>query len=167
MESLVCERCHEIIEDHLQSHSSLITLQKVSAKEGYTYYQCDNGSFVDYHNYQHWHCSHDCMQEGMLVCIREHYQENLLKMPTIGSIVNLHTVVLSDVLLTCTYCAKPLESEAYRFCITMATPINHVPDNSHLDKEQWCCSLEHAKERAMETVIILEQREEEGRKELI
>jgi hypothetical protein len=155
-----CERCNTIVEDHVIAHSSLIVLQKISLKEGYTFYQCDNGSSVDHHTYQHWHCSHDCMQEGMLVCIQGHYQENLLKPPAIGNVVNLHTFVLSDVLLTCTYCAKPLDQEAYRFCITMATPVNHIPDNSHLEKEQWCCSLAHAKECAMKTIITLEQRKE-------
>jgi hypothetical protein len=140
IESVTCEHCDSAVDDHINAHSMWAVLQKVSA-DGYSWFQCAEGQTFRDVNYQHFHCDHDHMITGMLRCIESHYQEATLQKAT-GT--NLHSVVLQAGLL-CKACHNPLTKEAYRFCLTQGLPFHRVPDNSTEAKEQWCCSLEHAK----------------------
>lgn len=149
-----CEHCNNEINGI--GHSCLIVLQKVT-KDGYTFFQCNDGQEVDFHNWQHWHCCHQHMQRGIVKCLWEHHAEDKLQSPLPGNIVNLHKVVLRSN-LTCRYCVNMLTDVAYRICITMATPYNHVPDESQNELGEWCCSLDHAIRSAIVTINMMEER---------
>jgi hypothetical protein len=151
---ITCEHpaCSETT-GHEEAHSSLVVLQKVD-KNGYTYHQCEQGQEVNYLNFQHWHCSHEHMQSGLTRCINEHYAESDLHPPIAGTTI-LHRVVLSSHLL-CKTCNAPLTDVAYRFCLTLATPINHVPDESQNELGEWCCSLDHARQSALSIIASIE-----------
>src|SRR6266851_564453 len=144
---ITCEhtKCSET-KGYEEAHSSLVVLQKVD-KRGYTYHQCEQGQEVYFHNFQHWHCSHEHMQVGLTRCINEHYTESDLHPPIAGTTI-LHKVVLSSHLL-CRICNAPLTDIAYRFCLTYATPVNSIPDNSMDELGEWCCSLVHAQQLAL------------------
>ena len=147
---ITCEHteCSKI-KSHEEAHSSLVVLQKVD-KNSYTYHQCEQGQEVDFHNFQHWHCSHEHMQSGLTRCINEHYAESNLHAPIAGTTI-LHRVVLSSHLL-CKICNTPLTDVAYRFCLTYATPENSIPDDSQNELGEWCCSLLHAQQSALRII---------------
>lgn len=147
---VTCEQCakdhpHEI------SHSMWAVLQKVTKKE-YSFYQCEQGQTFRYVNYQHFHCSHAHMIDGMKACIQAHYTEEALHAP--GNTI-LHKIVLGSG-LACTVCQTPLIDQAYRFCLTQGLPFHRVPDQSTEDLQQWCCSLEHARQNTIQLLEGLE-----------
>jgi hypothetical protein len=155
MESLVCEheQCSSPVSIEGEAHSCLIVLQKVD-KDGYSYYQCDSGQEANFMTFQHWHCCQRHMQSNLIHCIQDHYQEYLLHKPEMGTTI-LHRKVLGS-MLECKICGVRLRTEAYRFCLTVATPINSLIDSSHSDElAEWCCSLDHAKEVASEYISRL------------
>jgi hypothetical protein len=65
--------------------------------------------------------------------------------------VRLHRTVLKAGLV-CKVCGSSLTTQAYRFCLTHATPENSVPDDSQNELGEWACSLGHAKESALRTI---------------
>ena len=143
-----CEHCNEELQEMYLSHSMLIVLQKVD-RNGYSWFQCDDGSLVDNHTFQHWHCSKQHMLSGVEICINEHYNEEKLTPPPYP--VSIHKHVLNTG-VECKYCKDALIEKAYRFCLTVATPINYVPDESHNIVGEWCCSLDHARLQAIENL---------------
>ena len=157
MAQLICEHS-DCSNDHSfeESHSTIAVLQRVDT-DGYTFYQCEGGQQYDGVSWQHYHCSHDHMVAGFSVCVKEHYKEEYLhSIPLGGGTTNLHKKVLGSG-LSCKICQKPLDSVAYRLCLTRCTPVNHVPDASMDDISEWCCSLDHAVQSA---ISIIEQLEE-------
>jgi len=149
---IICE--HDVCNEQSEieaAHSCVIVLQKVD-KSGYSFHQCEQGQEVNCLNYQHWHCSHDHMQVGLTRCINEHYDEvDLHPIPTGEGRTILHRMVFGS-MLECKVCGSHLKDVAYRFCLTMATPINAIPDDSHNELGEWCCSLDHAKQSALSIV---------------
>jgi hypothetical protein len=138
-----CEHCTNEIENDL--HSMLVVLQRVD-QQGYSWFQCEQGQEMDGHNWQHSHCSHAHMLDNVAACIHTHYKEDdLTRVPVTQ--VRLHRHVLNRG-LTCAVCETPLEKNAYRFCLTHATPVNRLP-HSHESLDGWCCSLEHARIEAL------------------
>lgn len=144
-----CEHCESDIQSIDEAHSMLIVLQKVQSS-GYSFYQCDRGSLVDGHTFQHWNCSKEEMIAGVKECLSDHHMEQLLQCVP-ESLVRLHKHVLS-VGIVCRECQSPLTDTAYRFCLTVATPVNYIADDSHDSLSGWCCSLEHARLQAVSTV---------------
>lgn len=145
-----CERCNKTIESVEVAHSMVVVLQKVDMNNGYSYFQCEQGSLVDGHHFQHWHCNREEMRAGVTDCISNHYAENnLVLVPKTQ--VRLHTYVLGTG-LACKQCQATLTSVAYRFCLTHATPVNSIPDQSHHELGEWCCSLDHARTSALATI---------------
>jgi len=142
-----CEQCNKHIESVEEAHSMLVVLQKVDAS-GYSFFQCDNGGIVDGHSWQHWHCCKDEMLKGVEKCITAHYKEEALQHIPLSQ-VSLHAKVLNTG-LSCPVCQKDITDIAYRFCLTVATPINYVFDESSDMTKEWCCSLEHAKVSAID-----------------
>ena len=145
-----CEQCSTDMTGVEEAHSMLVVLQKVDRIRGYSFYQCEQGSMVDGHTFQHWHCSKEEMIDGVKACIHDHHMEQLLQSVP-SSQVRLHTFVLNAG-LSCKVCQDPLKDQAYRFCITVATPINYSPDQSHDSGGEWCCTLEHARDNAVHTL---------------
>lgn len=152
MHNTTCEHktCNNQIEQaNTQGHSMLVVLQCVGLK-GYSYYQCDNGSMVDYHTWQHWHCTHEHMIEGVKECINNHHHPDKLTSNIMGT-TNVHNIILGAG-LRCKMCGASLHTVAYRFCLTHATPYNYVPDN-HTDMfSGWCCSFNHARQDVLNTM---------------
>jgi hypothetical protein len=150
---ITCEHteCAEKVH-HEQAHSCLIVLQKVD-KEGYYYFQCEQGQTMHYHNYQHWHCSHKHMKSGVIECIDSHYKEIDLHKPESGT-TRLHKMVLNG--QPCEICSESLVNQAYRFCITPATPVNYELHDHTAILGGWCCSLDHAKGLANEYISRLQ-----------
>lgn len=145
--TLSCELCGHIIPSVEESHSMLVVLQSVTSR-GYSYYQCDEGAEYGGLSNQHFHCCHEDMVSGVRQCIMEHYSEGLL-IPVPPQQVRLHRTVL-NASLKCKICGSGLISTAYRFCLTHATPENSIPDDSMNDLGEWCCSLDHAIQSALE-----------------
>jgi len=152
---ITCEHdnCSEQL-SHEEAHSCVVVLQKVD-KQGYTYHQCEQGQEINFMNYQHWHCSHEHMQAYLLTCVNEHYSEEELHPPIAGTTI-LHKIVLGSN-LTCKACGKSLTEQAYRFCLTQATPVNAIPDDSHSETGEWCCSLSCAKQSVVKTIQAMEE----------
>lgn len=151
---IACEHCTEDIASVEEAHSMLVVLQKVNKDTGYSWFQCEQGSLVDGHNWQHWHCGRSALREGVARCIGEHYMESdLIPVPTTQ--VRFHKRVLNAGLI-CKVCQEKLTDTAYRFCLTHATPFNWVPDDSHNDLGEWCCSLEHARQNALATIASIQ-----------
>ena len=157
MAQLVCAK-YECYNEHSfeESHSAVAVLQKVETG-GYTFYQCDQGQEFGFVTWQHYHCCHDHMKDGLADCLIDHYsEEKLHPIPAGGGTTMLHRVVLgSD--LSCKDCGAPLTHVAYRFCLTLCTPYNHVPDESMDELGGWCCSLEHARQSALSLLKGLER----------
>jgi hypothetical protein len=144
-----CEHCEKVMPGHDDAHSMIVVLQKCSMA-GYSWYQCEEGGYVDGHNFQHWHCSKSAMRAGVSTCINSHYLESsLVDVP--ASQVRFHRQVLSAGLI-CKVCQASIRDTAYRFCLTVSTPANFIPDDSQNALGEWCCSLEHARENAL-TII--------------
>jgi len=136
---------------HIEAHSVVAVLQKVDTA-GYTFCQCDQGPEHNFVSYQHYHCSHSHMQQGMISCINEHYsEESLHGIPVGGGSTILHRIVLGSN-VECSTCNKLLDGVGYRFCLTAATPYNYLPDGLHTELSSWCCSLEHAKQHAIAVI---------------
>ncbi len=156
MARLICEHssCTQP-HDFVNSHSSIAVLQRVD-KSGYTFFQCEEGQEYNFVNWQHWHCSHEHMKENFATCINEHYTEGNLHPISGGGTTILHKVVLGSS-LCCKVCQQPLTDVAYRLCLTMCTPVNHVPDASMEETGEWCCCLDHAKQSALSTISNLNQ----------
>lgn len=136
--------CHSCSKEHPyeESHTCIAVLQQVGPN-GYRYYQCEQGGYVDGHTWQHWNCSHSCMKDALFECIEHHYTENLLHPPLSGT-TNIHQQVkLAH--LSCPVCHVNIGEVAYRFCVTRATPKNASEDGTLYELYGWCCSLEHAK----------------------
>lgn len=140
---IICENCST--EHHInESHSMLIVLQK-SSVTGSSFFQCDKGNEHNTLTFQHWNCSSDCMKISVLNCIDNHFQESDLQN---DPNVNFHRLV-SKSEIYCKNCYTPLlNHDAYRFCLTVATPFNYILGESMNDLGEWCCSLSCAKERA-------------------
>lgn len=150
-----CEHCSQE-HDFEESHSTIAVLQRVTA-QGYAFHQCEQGQEYNGVNWQHYHCSHEHMKSNFAACLNEHYSEqDLHAIPPGGGTTNLHKVVLGKA-LSCKICNQPLTSVAYRFCLTRATPVNHVPDGSLDPLAGWCCSLDHARQAALAIVAQLEE----------
>lgn len=156
MAQLICEHSECTTEHDLEvSHSMLVVLQKVDST-GYQFFQCEEGQTYQFVNWQHFHCSHKHMVASLPTCLNEHYAEEKLHPIPVGvGTTILHKIVLGSK-LACKMCGSPLTSVAYRFCLTMATPINHVPDSSLEDTGEWCCSLDHARQSALAIVASVE-----------
>lgn len=144
-----CEKCQSHIATIEDAHSMVIVLQKVSSS-GYSYCQCDKGAEYGGLTFQHFHCSRHEMIDGVQTCVKEHYEEENL-IPVSPTQVRLHKTVLSAG-LTCKVCGTPLNQQAYRFCLTHATPVNSVPDDSQNELGEWCCSLDHARTSVLSTL---------------
>lgn len=144
-----CEQCNKDIQSVDNAHSIIIVLQKCSPS-GYSFYQCNRGSTVDNHNWQHWYCCREEMNKSLEECITQHYTEDSLQ-PVSTEQVTLHTQVLSTG-LQCLVCTADLKDTAYRFCLTAATPTNYVLNDSLDSSKEWCCSLEHARQKAIESI---------------
>lgn len=143
-----CEQCDNDA-PYEESHSMLVVLQKID-HSGYSWYQCTNGKFIDGHTYQHWHCSKEDMLSGVKECIVKHHDESYLQSVP-STQVGLHKHVFYANLY-CKVCQSPLNEQAYRFCLTVATPVNYIADDSHDMLGEWCCSLEHARISAMKNL---------------
>lgn len=139
---LNCERCQKFIPTVEEAHSMVIVLQKVFT-DGYSYYQCNSGAEYGGLTYQHFHCCREEMIAGVRSCINEHYSDNTL-IPISPTQVQLHKTVLRAG-INCKLCKSPITIQAYRFCLTHATPGSSVPDDSQNELGEWCCSLEHAR----------------------
>ena len=151
---MICEHCSNDIEGIHVAHSAVAVLQKVTPA-GYMFYQCEDGQEFNYVTYQHFACDRDHMRNLYQQCVQEHYSEQLLhSIPPGAGTTILHRIVL-DRGLTCKVCATPLVHMAYRFCLTVSTPVNFVPDNSLDEQGEWCCSLEHARQSALEIISRL------------
>jgi hypothetical protein len=146
--ALTCEHtdCNDTISID-NAHSCLVVLQKVEP-DGYSFHQCEQGQEFRFVNWQHFHCSHEHMKVVVSDCITSHYSESDLSGRKFTRFGKFHKIVMGSGLL-CKVCQKPLTDVAYRFCLTMATPVNHIPDDSMNELGEWCCSLEHAKESAL------------------
>lgn len=144
-----CAHCEKEIEIE-KSHSMTVVLQRVS-NEGYSFYQCSEGQENGGLSHQHFHCERDAMIAGIQSCINEHYTEEKLQ-PVDPQLVRLHKVVLFAG-LHCKVCGATLTDKAYRLCLTHATPKNSVPDNSLSDLGEWCCTLDHAKQSSLTTIL--------------
>src|SRR6266436_2956395 len=116
-----CETCQTNIATIEEAHSMVIVLQRVTP-DGYSYYQCDLGEEYGGLTFQHWHCNRTEMLAGVKVCINGHHDESLLT-PVPASQVRLHKTVLHAGLV-CKVCGASLTTQAYRFCLTHATPVN-------------------------------------------
>ncbi len=127
----------------------VVVLQKVTP-DGYSYYQCEDGAEVNTLTFQHWFCNHSEMIVGVRQCIDEHYPEEKL-IPISPREVRLHRTVLKAG-LKCKVCGVPLTTQAYRFCLTHAEPVNSVPDDSMNELGEWTCSLEHARQSALKYI---------------
>lgn len=147
---------NHMVSDHITAHSMVAVLQYVD-KDGYKFNQCEGGQERKFVNYQHYHCSHSHMQQSMLICLVTHYNESLLHpiAPGSGSTI-LHKIVLGSK-IQCKVCLVPIEVKAYRFCLTLCTPVNVVPDHSQDELGEWCCSLEHALQSALEIIDNLQE----------
>ncbi len=128
----------------------LIVLQRVTLA-GYSFYQCDSGAEYGGLTYQHFHCNRAEMVAGVKACINEHHDERLL-IPVSPREVRLHRILKAG--LNCLWCGVPLSGEAYRFCLTHATPGNSVPDDSMSELGEWCCSLDHARQKSLSYVSL-------------
>lgn len=147
-----CANCNKTIIPEI-SCSTVVELQKVS-EDAYTFFQCEQGQDFRAMNWQHFCCSLDCMKEMLTKCINEHNNENDLHGITEGY-SRFHKFILSNN-LNCSLCNNPIQS-GYRFCLTFATPIfGNI--NDHRDLSNWCCSLEHAKEQAINLVNAIHGR---------
>lgn len=144
-----CEQCTTEIESVEDAHSMLVVLQKVCSS-GFSFYQCEQGGMVDGHTFQHWNCSKDEMIQSVKECISTHHMEQLLQAVSVSQ-VRLHLHVLSSGLI-CKVCQEPLKDAAYRFCLTVATPVNYIPDNTDDSLYGWSCSFEHAHQDAFTTL---------------
>ena len=142
-----CEHCDQQIESVEVAHSMVIVLQKVST-DGYSYYQCDQGTEYGGLTYQHFCCSHPEMVSMVQSCINTHYHESDL-IAISPQQVRLHRTVL-NAHLTCKVCQLALTTQAYRLCLTYATPDIATPLGDSLNElSGWCCSLSHAQESAL------------------
>ena len=150
-----CEQCNVDINGVEEAHSMLVVLQKVD-QSGYSFFQCESGSLVHGHTFQHWHCSRDEMLIGVQDCINNHHDEQFLQSVPVSQ-VRLHMHVLNAGLI-CKVCQEPLKEQAYRFCLTVATPSNYVPDESHDSSKEWCCSLDHARQSALSILDSLKEK---------
>lgn len=151
-----CEYCnleHEITD----SHSMLIVLQKADTISS-SLFQCDKGTEHNTLTFQHWNCCHSHMITSVLYCLSNHFNESDLK--TYEG-VNFHKFIMKAG-LNCKVCGVPLDTTAYRFCLTNATPVNYVPDLSTTEKGEWCCSLNHAQQSALDIVRQLVEVKLEG-----
>lgn len=106
-----CETCQTEIATVDEAHSMLVVLQRVTP-DGYSYYQCDNGTEYSGMTYQHFHCNRDEMLAGVRACINEHYDESLL-IPVSPEQVRLHKIVFKAH-IGCKVCGTPLQTKAYR-----------------------------------------------------
>lgn len=140
-----CEQCGNVIQT---AYSMLVVLQKSDSTSGSSFFQCDTGTEYNTLTYQHWCDDKNCMKTKVASCINSHFAENSL---TLDPNVNFHKAVLKAG-LSCKVCSTALSSTAYRFCLTLATPVNSVPDNSLSDFGEWCCSLAHAQQSALAIV---------------
>lgn len=148
---MICEHCNDAVDGLHVAHSGVAVLQKVDTS-GYQFYQCEDGQEHGGVTYQHYNCSPAHMLEMFSRCVQEHYTEALLHpIPPGGGYTILHRLVLGKG-LTCKQCQAALTTQAYRFCLTISTPVNIVPDNSLDELGEWCCSLEHARESALATI---------------
>lgn len=156
--SIVCEQlgCSEQV-DVTTSHSLWAVLQKVDAS-GYSFFQCEEGQEYNDVNYQHFCCCHQHMQQHMMICLNDHYKEELLHAPRGGSTI-LHKVVLKSN-LSCKICQSSLSQVAYRFCLTQGLPQNRVPDESLDSLGEWCCSLDHARQATLAIIASMDALEE-------
>lgn len=143
---LKCETCQSDIATVEEAHSMLVVLQKVTPG-GYSWFQCADGQEHQGLTFQHFHCNRQEMLVGVDACIREHHNESLL-VPVSPEQVKIHLTVLRAG-LSCKVCGTPLNEQAYRFCLTHATPMNSVPDDSQNELGEWCCSLPHAQQAAL------------------
>lgn len=141
-----CETCTREIATIEEAHSMLVVLQKVTP-DGYSFYQCDSGAEYSGLTYQHFHCNRAEMLAGVRACINEHHDESLL-IPVSPQQVRLHRLVFRAG-LACKVCGMPLTTQAYRFCLTHATPVNSVPDDSMNELGEWCCSIDHARQQTL------------------
>lgn len=141
-----CEACKTNIATVEEAHSMGVVLQKVTP-DGYSFYQCDRGEEYGGLTFQHWYCNRAEMVAGVRACIGEHYDESLL-ISVSPQQVRLHKTVLRAG-LTCKVCGTALSTQAYRFCLTHATPVNSIPDDSMNELGEWCCSLAHAQVQAL------------------
>lgn len=148
-----CEQCNAQIANISSTHSMVVVLQKVDATNGYSFFQCEQGALYQNVNFQHWSCSKAHMLQQVQNCINTHYLEtSLIARDTTQ--VRLHNAVFNNA-LTCKQCGTRLTSVAYRFCLTHATPVNSVPDDSLNELGEWCCSLDHARQSVLKTVSTL------------
>jgi len=148
MARLICEHSDCTSEHEFEnSHSSVAVLQRVD-QGGYTFFQCEQGQDHNFVNWQHYHCCHGHMKEGLSDCLNNHYKEEYLHPVNGGGTTVLHKIVLGSA-LSCKVCQQPLSNEAHRFCLTRCTPVNQVPDDSLNDLSEWCCSLAHARQSAL------------------
>lgn len=161
-----CHHCdddisHMLTETHIHAHSAGAVLQKVD-RNGYYFHQCSLGQKHKHVTWQHYHCSHQHMKHGFSACLQDHYTEDLLHtIPPGGGSTILHNIVLESG-LSCKICGSLLDTQAYRFCLSVWTPVNHVPDNTHIDHlAQWCCSLDHARQAALQVIESLEEKHAE------
>lgn len=152
---IICEHCGKNNLETHEAHSMLIVLQKVNKIEGYSFYQCDKGNnIVNGRTMQHWHCNKDEMKVNVIKCINEHFKKEYLKCMPVNEIP-LHNIILCQG-LKCKVCFNDLSFEAYRFCLTNATPINNIPDESFNILKEWTCSFEHAKQSVIKTIKEME-----------
>jgi hypothetical protein len=153
MMSIKCEHCNEDIGSVEVSHSAVAVLQYVDTS-GYQFFQCEQGQDYAFMNWQHFHCSHAHMKQNFAKCVIEHYTEAALHPIPIGAgSTILHKIVLGSN-LSCKICKSLLTNQAYRFCLTHATPVNKVPDESLNELGEWCCSVDHAKQSALAIIQI-------------
>jgi len=153
---LICEHpsCNDTVSIE-NAHSCVVVLQKVEP-DGYSFFQCEQGQKFRFVNWQHFHCSKGHMLAALPDCIMKHYNESDLSDRKFTSYGRFHKIVMGSG-LTCKMCQKPLTEAAYRFCLTYATPINLIPDDSHNELGEWCCSIEHAKQSVLLTIDGLKE----------
>lgn len=151
-QSMICEHCNEHISRIEATHSLLILLQKVTPN-GYTYGQCEQGQEYNQTNWQHFHCSEAHMIQNAQHCVNQHYSEDILHSGEAGT-TRVHQLML-DGTHHCTLCQAPLTMVAYRFALTGATPYNHEPDKSMDQLQEWCCSLDHAKQQCCKNIAAI------------
>ncbi len=146
---MICEHCTvDIPGTTEEAHSAVAVLQKVTS-DGYSFYQCENGQEHLGVSYQHFTCKLEHMRGLFSTCVQEHYGEHMLQsILSGGGTSRLHQIILSKK-LPCKICSTPLITQGYRFCLTVCTPMNYVPDNSLDYLGEWCCSLDHARQSAL------------------
>lgn len=139
-----CDSCSAQISDVMFSHSVVIVLQKLDSVNGYSWMQCNQGTQL---KTQHCYCSEAHMVSNIASCINTHYSEaNLVSVPI--SQVSLHSYVFNKNPV-CKVCGVSLNTVAYRFCLTHATPVTLVADTSNTEMGEWCCSFAHAQQSAL------------------